>query len=774
VRVVEYGYLFPLGHRAVTVQVTDRIFAPDPAEPDLYADAYLQLKVYIRVLDALKYYPALGQPYNGSSWPFTSAKLLTLVTPDLDAPASIPALAGTSIAPNGYPQAFFPTFQSGNDVLWSVHLEDTAGTTVALKLPLVFVSAFDSSEPKLLNQYSASAMQQIASAYNALGLQSGGPSTRVTSPVAGTPVRYAPEVTANEVTHSGATTHPTLAIILGAATTVNVPTSAAALKGSQAVPPVPAASQTPESTLAAANQPAFFPCILTAQVRLPAAETLSRSPLDDPDGAGGVAIGYYGNYVAGGFAGGGSIPANLGSVYAGLLNAPSLKFPADMVGGLANPNLPISGLSAVAGAIGGSLSQYANNAAALVADYFGDLTNSNFLGGLSLANILGVLEGGTPTIPQIPNITREIDPTTGTITVTYTLAIPLTSFPSSEPFFSPLGDNAMMTLTATVVVTLSGSTTFMVKGSIDPFQITILGTGTLSVIQIPFGSTSDSTPGVAFSASSGAKTNIKVNVGSPTFIGVLSFVNTLEQFLDNIGGSGISIDVEPTQVSASLTLALPSVGCGVLNLENLSLSANVVVPFLGGTTVATFGFCSQDQPFTLTVMCFGGGGYLILGVGLTSIQSFTASFDFEGQFALDLGVASGGVSLVAGITFSYVNTTGASLTGFVRITGEVEVLGILSITLQVDLSLTYDFSSNKATGTATMTVSISLCFFSISVGITVKKSFGGGSSSSSPAARPAIARTTSATNPFANDTPTFEDQMPELSDWVNYCDAFAS
>ncbi len=210
----------------------------------------------------------------------------------------------------------------------------------------------------------------------------------------------------------------------------------------------------------------------------------------------------------------------------------------------------------------------------------------------------------------------------------------------------------------------------------DAFTITILEEA--QVIQIPFGASDGSTPGATFTASSGAKSSIQVNVGQPTFLGALDFVNTLEQFLSDIGGSGVSIDVGPTQISASLSLSLPSVGVGVFNLENLALSASVVVPFLGGATVATFGFCSQEQPFSLTVLCFGGGGYLLVGVGLHSLQSLTASFDFEGQLALDLGVASGGVSVMAGITFSYAaGHPGSTLTGFVRITGEVEVLGIL-------------------------------------------------------------------------------------------------
>jgi hypothetical protein len=188
--------------------------------------------------------------------------------------------------------------------------------------------------------------------------------------------------------------------------------------------------------------------------------------------------------------------------------------------------------------------------------------------------------------------------------------------PTSEDdsLFWPTPDGSgSLTLTATVVIAQDGSATYSVQGTMTSFDITILDEG-LQVIQIPFGN--DSQPGATFSSSTGSKTSIQVNVGTPTFLGPLAFVNQLQDFLKNIGGSGLSIDVEPTSVSVSVKLALPSVGCGVFDLENLALSAGVMVPFLDGATVATFGFCSQEQPFTLTVMCFGGGGYVLLSVGL--------------------------------------------------------------------------------------------------------------------------------------------------------------
>jgi hypothetical protein len=736
VKLVYAGYLFPLGHKATLTTVTNRLLVPDLVSPGQYADAYLQQHSYIRVTQQLKTYPAPGQPYGEGAWPFVSAKILTEVTPDLQPKGTAFTPDFITAASDQYPQAFFPTTLEGDYFPFNVHLVDGAGTTVSIQVPLVFFFATAGTEDPI-NQYNAADPKfiSIMNTYNALGRVGSDQTNLVTSAVAGTPILFAPEVYNNGVVKQGATTHPTLSITLGAAspTTVPTPTAGQVSGDDQYVPPV--ASPMSQATLTSNDQPAFYPTLLSANVRLPAAETLSRSSFDDGSGPGGVTIFLYGTYITDGFTKG-AVAASLvphtspvnpagstnpGSVYAGLLNQPGLNFPADMVGGLANPNLGVQGLSAAAGAIGGTLSQYASKAQALISEYFGDLTSSNFLGGLSLSDILGDFLGDT----AAPEITRQIA-SDGTITVTYTLQTTLSSFPSGSPVFVPVSDDGNFTLTATVVVTPKGSTTFDVNGEVDGFTITILGDA--PIIQIPFGT--DSTPGATFSTSTGKKSSIAVNVGQPSFLGALDFVNTLEQFLSDIGGSGISIDVGPTQISASISLSLPSVGCGVFNLENLALSASVVVPFLGGATIATFGFCSVEQPFSLTVMCFGGGGYLLVSVGLYSLQSLTASFDFEGQLALDLGVASGSISAMAGITFSYTAGQGSTLSGFVRLTGEVEVLGILSVTIELQLTLSYSSASNVATGTATMTISVSLCFFSISVPITVQKSFAGPGGSS--------------------------------------------
>ena len=79
---------------------------------------------------------------------------------------------------------------------------------------------------------------------------------------------------------------------------------------------------------------------------------------------------------------------------------------------------------------------------------------------------------------------------------------------------------------------------------------------------------------------------------------------------------------------------------------------------------------------------------------------------------------------MAGIYFKLAGTD-SDLTGFVDIGGEVSVLGIVSISIDLNLSLSYQTSNGKSyvQGKATLSISIHILFFSISASVSVERSF---------------------------------------------------
>jgi len=748
VKLVYRGYMFPTGHRAVLVEIVERIFTEDPNNA-LLVVGYLIKIVYIRILEQEKAYPATGQAFSGNGWPFRSVRIAARTSPLLDQPPEktfnqFPLPKGKSVPFEmwGFPQT------NKQNVLWPLIVTDSAGNSASLNMPLVFVEGVN---PKFGannfadTQYDWNVTQWLCDGYNDQALTSSA-FPRVMS-FGGRKVRYAPEAGP-----PGATTHPTIAVILGAATTTSDPNA------TKSSPP-----SADDSKLKSVDQPAFYPTIASARIRLSAVEALTRGALDDsvdPLNLGGVGIHPYPAYVENATRTGYG-KTNPGVVYAALSAPPDMMFGhSDAVGGIGNPNSTLTGLSARAGAVGGGLDAYSKNGHIDPKTYFGSLL-SQILGALPLSDILGKFVNPD----QTPVITEALDASTGTRTVTYTLQAQLQDNTVDGIVFTPDPEGGNFTMNAVTVVPTSGPSTYTVQGSIDPFTIDV------TVFSVPFTS-------MTFTSSSGTKPNVDAQIGNITFQGPLSFLNTLEQFLNDLGGDGFTITVTPSGVMANFSISLPSIGVGVVNIQGLGMTAGLDIPFLGGPMLLNFGFASAENPFTVTVMMFGGGGYFLAGFGLHGVETLTVSIQFEGQLALDIGVASGGITLAAGFTFSYASSSAmppgsTMLTAFVQLSGGVKVLGILNISMELELSLTYAEIGGQSylTGTATMIVDVPVFMFSIPVPLTVKKQFAGGSG-----AAPAIAAAGRADGASPPETPTpypaFGDVMTETT-WSSYCSAFA-
>jgi hypothetical protein len=250
-----------------------------------------------------------------------------------------------------------------------------------------------------------------------------------------------------------------------------------------------------------------------------------------------------------------------------------------------------------------------------------------------------------------------------------------------------------------------------------------------------------------FDSKTGVKTSIQPDIDSVSFLGSLTFINALEDLLSSLGGPSIS--VTDGGIEASYSLALPDVGVGVFALQNLALSAGVNIPFDGTPVRVRFGLSSRDNPFILTIDLFGGGGFFSLAIGADGIEMIEVSLEFGADLSIDLGVASGGVSIMAGIYFSLqtVPTKQVQLTGFLRADGNLSVLGIISISMEFYLGLTY-LDPGKAYGTASVSVSVSVLFFSVSVTVTMQKTIGG------------------------SGDPDFKQALTQ-ENWTTYCEAFA-
>ncbi|MEN8040931.1 MAG: hypothetical protein ABFR95_05450 [Actinomycetota bacterium] len=259
---------------------------------------------------------------------------------------------------------------------------------------------------------------------------------------------------------------------------------------------------------------------------------------------------------------------------------------------------------------------------------------------------------------------------------------------------------------------------------------------------------------LSFNAGSSGKAEVDVVLNDIEFLGLLGFIEVLKELIPFDGFSDPPyLDVTAAGLTAGFTIDLPNVAVGVFNMSNLSLGADVQVPFLGETVTVGFSFCTRERPFVLAVSFIGGGGFFGLRLSPKGLVVLELSLEAGAILAVDFGVASGSISAMLGI-YMRLEGDGGALAGYFRLRGEVDVLGLISASIELYLELNYDFDTGKMVGKARLTIKVEVLFFSASVTIEAERQFAG-----------------------SNGDPNFIDVMVEDDGtspaWSQYCLAFA-
>ncbi|WP_370948860.1 hypothetical protein AB5J62_15265 [Amycolatopsis sp. cg5] len=787
VRVVLAGYLFPFGHRASLIELTER--KVDQGAAVLFKRRFIVVRDPVR--DFTREPEAKYEKNAGRGNPLRTVRLLTLVTPDLPNPVppniipDPPPGSKFPYADGPKPTVFWvPSADATKHLRFAVEATDVEGRTVRFDVPMIwmdvnsargYVFPFKDCERKPddpPNQFCdrpspLAYLNQIALQYQKLAYQAFYPDPKpdtvtlgakadVTIALNGAKIAYGPP----SAGRGGDTALETFNLVLSAEVAQREPDNAF------------------KKFLADNDLPAFYPLMQGSSVRLAGPEAVagkavstSSGPVDPLTGQPnvGVRMNLPQSFVDNGFDAAEGLAKglpeppggwkNLGSVFLQAIDpAVPVDFSkaADKVGGVAGPSLFVTGLSRELGTFGGKVDD-------IVAGRFDPKTffqanAAKLLGTLNLADILpdvpatganfkpGQVEG-VPKIVDVvtfPGGDRTKPPTANTTTVTWNPKpkSALDVFVADDG----KGKDATLSLLATIVTDFAvpQNSTFSINGELRNFRIKLFGSQEFLILTFTR---------LRFVVDKGGKPKIDVDLAGVEFAGPLSFVNVVQQFLSTIGLPGLAIDVGPKGIDAGYTLALPNIVVGVFALQNLSLTAGLHLPFDDSPMRVRFAFCSRENPFLLTVSLFGGGGFLGVALGTDGLEMIEASLEFGGALALDIGIASGSVSVMAGIYFRLERQPGGNpperieLTGFLRIDGHLTVLGIVTISAEFYMGLTY-LDPGKAQGRATLTVSVSIACFSKSVSLTVERRLGG------------------------SGDPPFGDTISS-ADWRAYCGAFA-
>jgi hypothetical protein len=202
-----------------------------------------------------------------------------------------------------------------------------------------------------------------------------------------------------------------------------------------------------------------------------------------------------------------------------------------------------------------------------------------------------------------------------------------------------------------------------------------------------------------------------------SFGGALQLLNDLIAELQKlIGASTVpTVKALPTGLSAGYSLAVPSISSGDFLLKNVAANFELDVPFTAGPVAFSLGFASRDNPFNLSVLALGGGGYIDVEIGGTGLSRFEASMEFGATVAVDFLIVSAEVHALGGVRFVIDSSGGPQLDAFIRIGGSVDLFGLVSVSVEVVVTLSYRDADNKLIGRATLVIDVDLTLFSESV-----------------------------------------------------------
>ena len=519
--------------------------------------------------------------------------------------------------------------------------------------------------------------------------------------------------------------------------------------------------------------PPFLPAIESAQVSIPALDHLLSSSGAPPS----VSFSFHDVYLQNGFD-----PATNPTESFAKLDNLAISLPADRAGGLMAPQLDglsgsvkpsmiVDGLSRTLGPV----PQVDNLTSGANLNPILNALNMNLLGGITVKDVISAVAGGSldQKLKQIPKmITQQLpdkvettlhwQPDLQILNNNTSLADP----PPDVPIITTA--ETALTIDAQIVAPLDGTDpTFTVQGTLTNFGLNLL-----SVIVVTFDQ-------LQFTVKPGKKPDVSTEGVNVEFVGPLSLVNQLAELLPADGFSDPpAIEVTPEGITAGYSLGIPSAGVGAFSLENISISAEMELPFVDKPVALRLGFSERFHPFLVTVSLVGGGGFLAIELSTHGIQGIEGSLELGGNITVSLAVVEANAHVMIGFHFGIRPADGGGIlmdfTAYIRVGASVDLLGIVGISVDFYLGLGFtpkfvmkpppEGILGVVSGVASVTVGVHVLFIDKTFQLTFERSF-------NIPARAHIPLIGTVSLPILDD-PSF-DEMISPDDWQQYCQAFA-
>ncbi len=741
VRVVEPGFLYPFGHRALKTTITERLFSDNQI-------AYLQKREFLTVVEPERSYRSeitagvgSGFQHGGREFPFATVRILTVQTPPLD-----------ELVLDSWPKI------AGRPFRFDLTAQDWTDAWTNFQLPLAFVPLQGASPPL------DPAVDELLA-----GIAGRTPSNEffLTVQLAGQ------RLTIDDPTNPGALPRDEQTRSLTVHTLQIGDTGTA--------------SQT-------AGGPSFLPRMHGASISVDAVDRFAgeHHAIDITPAT---------TFLENGFA----EATNKAQAFAEVVGKGlRIDLSAEQAGGFLAPalgqatGLNIVGLSRTLGTVSGhaaDLSQVLTNITNQKFDPQQFLGDMKILGTIGLQDLISQARDAVGEIADldalIPSFTSEEDLLNKLGDIPNKIPVPmlhsridpanvLAAAPQVRFLWKPalkagkiagllvLKPESQLRFVVSLVPTgLNGPGGYRANGVLANFTLDIAG-----LIEIAF-------DGLSFRLEPQSKPSIEPHIKSVGFKGDLAFVAKLQTLLEKVTGDlPFDINITSDGIQIHYGLGLPSFGLGIFSVRDIAFSSSLFLPLLQGKALRLrFALSERNDPFSVSVGIFGGGGFFALEVATDGSYLVELSVEFGGTFSISVLVAEGTVWAMAGIYIKFGSPAGPGqnvLTGYLRAGGAVQVLGLVGVSVEFYMGLTYDPAASTVSGEASVTACVEALFLSKCVSFGVTKTFKVPSIGLSPGEPQLLAHTFKAIQPAANPTGAAFADLMTRQQWADYCRAFAA
>lgn len=493
-----------------------------------------------------------------------------------------------------------------------------------------------------------------------------------------------------------------------------------------------------------AGHPRFLPALERAEVKIPAVERLL--------GKGAVQqISFHRRYLEHGF----DADKNRGEAFASVVPF-DLVLPPTKSGGLAAPSFKVDGLSRSLGPVAQADSIAGGTFDPL--QYFGAM-DAKLLGAIDLKTLIQAVIGGSPDglASQVPRLIDERFNDTVTTRYAWHPKVKRVNDPAGGPDVLHDPATALITTAQTaldievnITAKADGSPPVSsIKGTLSRFSLNLV-----NVVGVSFGK-------LHFESLNDRKMELRAEGVEVKFSQALRFLQQLAEKVPSRGFDGASLTVRPEGIAANYSLGIPTAGLGAFSLENIALSAELLLPFVDRPAGLRLSFSSREHPFLVTVSLIGGGGFLSIVLNTKDIEQIEGAIELGGNVTIDLVVVRANAHSMAGLYFGLTKDGNGKLifafAGYLRIGGAVELLGIVGIS--IDFHVELRFLPNPAPlgiieGAVAVVIGAHVLMFSKTFSLPVTCTFD------------------IKTGALTIRRGSFDQALTE-NDWLEYCQAFA-